>query len=87
METKENHQRKLNNNNLVIKHNQGPLALSEPHPLSCLIDTKTPGGEINYTMTRLYPGLEPPQFRELTAKKWEQMDPEIEDDLYLKQPR
>ena len=38
--------------------------------MSCLIDTETPGGEINYMMTRLYLGLELPQFRELTAKKW-----------------
>ena len=29
-------------------------------------------------MTRLYPGLELPQFWELTAKKWEQMDPGTE---------
>ena len=31
--------------------------------------------------TRLYPGHERPQFRELTAKKWEQMDPGTEDCL------
>ena len=24
--------------------------------MSCPIDTKTPGGEVNHTMTRLYPG-------------------------------
>ena len=47
--------------------------------MSCLIDTKTPGGEINYMMIRLYPGHELPQFQDLTAKKWEQMDPGIED--------
>ena len=27
-ETKENSQRKLNNNNVIIKHSQGPLVLS-----------------------------------------------------------
>ena len=43
--------------------------------MSCLIETKTPGGEINYMTTRLYPGLELPQFQGLTAKKWEQVYP------------
>ena len=36
--------------------------------MSCLINTKTPGGEVNYMMTRLYPGHELPQFQELNAK-------------------
>ena len=44
-------------------------------------------GEINYRITRLYPGHELPQFQDLDAKKWEQMDPGTEDGLYLKQPR
>ena len=47
--------------------------------VSCLIDTKTPGGEVNYMMTRLYPGLELPQFQELTTKKQEQVHPGTED--------
>ena len=34
-------------------------------------------------MTRLYSGHELPQFWELTAKKWEQVDPETEEYLYL----
>ena len=51
---------------------------SEPHPVSCLIDTETPGGEADYMMPRLYPGHELPQFRELTTKKWEQTDPGTE---------
>ena len=55
--------------------------------MSCLIDTRTPGGEVNYMMTRLDPGQELPQFQELTAKKWEQPDPKTDDELYLKQPR
>ena len=55
--------------------------------MSCLIDTKTPGGEVNCMMTRLYRGHELPQFQELATKKWEQMDPGTEDELYLKQPR
>ena len=38
--------------------------------MSCLIDTKTPGGEVNCMTARPYPGLELPKFRELTAKKW-----------------
>ena len=29
METKENSQRRLNNNDVVIKHSQGPLVLSQ----------------------------------------------------------
>ena len=28
-ETKENDQRRLNNNNIIIKHSQGPLVLSQ----------------------------------------------------------
>ena len=47
--------------------------------MSCFIDTKTPGGEDNYTMTRLYPGHELPQFQGLITKKFEQMDPGTED--------
>ena len=43
--------------------------------MSCLIDPKTLDGEVNHMMTRLYPGLELPSFRELTAKKWEQVYP------------
>lgn len=35
---------------------------SESHPVSCLTDSKTPGGVVNCTMTRLYPGHELPQF-------------------------
>ena len=31
--------------------------------------------------TRLYPGHELPQFRDLTTKKWEQMDSRTEDCL------
>ena len=42
---------------------------SEPHPLSCLTDTKTPGGEVSYIMTRLYPRHKLPQFRELASEK------------------
>ena len=42
--------------------------------LSCLTDT--PSGEVNYMMTRLYPGYEVPQFQELASEKWKQMDPE-----------
>ena len=47
--------------------------------MSRLIDAETPGGEVNYMMTRLYPGHELPQFQELATKKWEQMDPGTED--------
>ena len=46
---------------------------------------KTPGGAVNYMMTRLYPGLERPQFWELTTKTWEQVHPGTKDQLYLKQ--
>ena len=41
-------------------------------------------GGVNYMVTRLYPGHELPQFQDLGAKKWEQMDPGTEDELYLK---
>ena len=48
-ETKENSQRRPNNNNLAIKQSQGLQFLlksnkeySEPYPLSCLVDTETP---------------------------------------------
>ena len=54
--------------------------------MSCLKDTKTPGGEVNYMMTRLDPGQELPQFRGLTAKTCEHTDPRTEDSLYLRQP-
>ena len=47
--------------------------------MSCLIDTETPGGEVNYMMTRLNPGHELPQFRERATEKWEQTDPGAED--------
>ena len=47
---------------------------------------KTPGGAVNYMMTALYPGLERPQFWELTTKTWEQVHPGTKDQLYLKQP-
>ena len=33
--------------------------------MSCLINTETPGGEVNYAMTGLHPG----QFRELASRK------------------
>ena len=47
---------------------------------------KTPGGAVNYMMTTLYPGLERPQFWELTTKTWEQVHTGTKDQLYLKQP-
>ena len=47
--------------------------------MSCLTDTETPGAEVNYLMARLNPGLKLPQFRELTAKKWERVHPRTED--------
>ena len=47
--------------------------------MSCLIDAKTPDREVNYVMTRLYPGHELPQFWELATKKWEEMGPGTED--------
>ena len=53
--------------------------------MSCLIDTKIPGGKVNYLMIRLSPEHELPQFRELAPKKWEQMYLGTEDKLYLKQ--
>ena len=37
--------------------------------MSCLTATKTPSGDVNYTMPRLHPGCELPQFWELTSKK------------------
>ena len=40
--------------------------------MSCLTDTETLGGKVNYIMTRLYPGHELPQFRELASEKWPQ---------------
>ena len=43
--------------------------------VSCLTDTETPSGEVNYMMTRLYPGYKLPQFQELASEKWKQMDP------------
>ena len=46
--------------------------------MSCLIDTKAAGGEVNYRATGLHPGHELPQFRQLTGKICEKMDPETE---------
>ena len=83
-ETNENNQRGLNNN-VVIKHSQGPLV--PPQELWIIfwaisgelsIDTKAAGGKVNYRATWLQPGLELPQFRELTGKKWEETDLETE---------
>ena len=51
--------------------------------MSCLTDTKTPGWRSLLQMTR----HELPRFWELAMKKWEQMDPGTEDQLYLKPPR
>ena len=45
--------------------------------MSCLIDTKTPGGEVSYMMTSLYPGYDLKQFQELAPKKWEQVNLEL----------
>ena len=45
--------------------------------MSCLTDTKTAGGEVNYMITRLYPGQELLQVRELITKQWEQMTLEL----------
>ena len=41
---KENSQRRLNNNNVPIKHTQGSLVSSQGlrYPVSCLRDTETP---------------------------------------------
>ena len=47
--------------------------------MGCLIDPKTPAGEVHCMMTRLYTGLELAQFRGLITKKWEQTDPGTED--------
>ena len=52
--------------------------------MSCLI-LQHPGGEVNYMMTRLYPGHEVPQFWELASKnkrtlEWTK-DPETENKL------
>ena len=83
-ETNENNQRGLNNN-VVIKHSQGPLVPPQElwiifWAISCelSIDTKAAGGKVNYRATWLQPGLELPQFRELTGKKWEETDLETE---------
>lgn len=46
-----------------------------------LIGSKTPGGEVNYGMTRRYPGREGPQFREWATNKQGQTDPGTEDGL------
>ena len=50
----ENSQRGLINNNVAIKHSQGPLFFlkgyrhySEPYSMNCLIGTEIPGGKIN----------------------------------------
>ena len=76
-ETKENDQRRLNNN-VVIQHRQGPLVSSQELwtlfraiSVSCLIDSKAAGGEVNYRATGLHPGHELPQFRELID--WKEM--------------
>ena len=76
-ETKEINQRRLNNN-VVIQHRQGPLVSSQELwticraiSVSCLIDSKAAGGEVNYRATGLHPGHELPQFRELID--WKEM--------------
>ena len=47
--------------------------------MSYLIDTNTSGGKVNYMMTRLYPGHELLQFREVATKKREKLNPGTED--------
>ena len=45
--------------------------------MSRLIDTKTPGEEVNGMMTRLYPGHKLPQFPELASEEWTQTTLEL----------
>ena len=43
--------------------------------------------EVNYTMSRLTPRQKRMSFQELASRKWEQTNPEREDQLYLKDSR
>ena len=40
---------------------KGYREYSDLYPVSCTIDTRTPGRKVNYMMTRLYPEYELPQ--------------------------
>ena len=86
VETKENSQRRLNNNDIAIWLSQGPLVFfkgfrsySEPYRVSCLMDTETRVEEVSCVMSRLCPGHELPQFPELVSEEWKQTGPGIED--------
>ena len=61
-ETEENSQRRLNDNNVVIKHRQGPLTAFSRAVDNTLSHILTSGGEANYMTTRRHPGHELPQF-------------------------
>ena len=74
--TKRNNQRRPTNSNVVIKHSQGLVVPSQglwiifqAIPCDLSYRYKPQGGEVNYMMTRLYPGHELPQFRDLDAEK------------------
>lgn len=80
LDTKEKGQRRLNNNHVVIKHNQGSPAISQGlednilnYILWAAVDPRTPGGEVNHMMARIYPWHKLPQFWVLNsrnANKW-----------------
>ena len=53
--------------------------------MSYLIDTKTPGGEVKYMMTRQYPWQKLPQFWELASSEWDQTFHGTEDLAHLRQ--
>ena len=54
---------------------------SEPRPVSCLTDTRTPGGEVNCVTPRLCPGHELPQCQSMRTdcKEMGTHDPGTED--------
>ena len=85
VETKENSQRRPNNNNLVIKHSQGPLVPQGLQiifwAISCELSYKcwNPYQVKKLTMmTRLQPWNKLSQFWESASKKWKQADFETE---------
>ena len=84
-ETKEDSQRRPNNNNVVTRHSQGLVVPSQRleiifWAISCELMHRywKPRWKKLTMTTRLYPEHKRPQFREPASKKWEQMDPGTE---------
>lgn len=81
MKTKENNQRRPNNS-VVVRHSQGPLALSQElwiifSAISCELSYRYTTSRL---MIRLCPGHELPQFRDLAQRNGNKWSLELKTD-------